>query len=395
MSALLPQATDNDSASAAYRIVEWLDLHDLDAEMLQDVIAAYHSGALADQPFFLSEMEQTESDGLDLADQRTCYFRFVLQALSSSFERIGNIRAILETISFQTFPHSGMNVPYTIDTGEGRPPVIVMNWRGRPDDLICLAHEAAHALQITLSNHMVMPPLARETCAFLGELFLIEDARKHNPTLYPLLQQVWQAENEVYLTNDLDSLSDALTDVSTPYNYRQNYPIARLVAVELFSRGNGIWLQDLFASGCKGMMHLPVMAMADLAGEIKNYLPHMPRNDPEHPAVNAYRGLGAMVLLDIDYWEGESEKQIKDYYANLLEHLRKKTAFVALNAGRRPVGYATWDEPRGDEIVTLTRQAAPFGDHLLLQRTLEHRLNHADSAAAYHFRSARAEQVAW
>ena len=273
--------------------------------------------------------------------------------------------------------------------------MIVMDWRGGPDDLICLAHEAAHALQIMLSNHMMMPPLARETCAFLGELFLIEYSREHSPSLFLHLMQTWRTENESYLTIDLDSLSDALAYPETPYHYRQNYPVARLAAVELFRRDSGKWLHDLFASGRDGMKHLPITAMANLAGDIENYLPRMPEADPEHPVVDTYRGLGAMTLLDIDYWEGESEKRIKDYYANLLEHLWTRTAFVALNADRMPVGYATWVELPGNGTVTLTRQAAPFGDHLVLQRALERHLDQADGVAAHHIRSAREEQVAW
>ncbi len=101
-----------------------------------------------------------------------------------------------------------------------------------------------------------------------------------------------------------------------------------------------------------------------------------------------------MALIDIDYWKGQSETRIEDYYADLLRHLQDQTAFVALNEQRKPIGYATWSKAsRGDEY-TLTRQAAPFGDHLALQRALERHLSKTAGVAARQNRSARQEQVA-
>ena len=102
-----------------------------------------------------------------------------------------------------------------------------------------------------------------------------------------------------------------------------------------------------------------------------------------------------MALLDIDFWKGASEKRIGDYYACLLHHLQNRTAFIALDEVRRPVGYATWHKGEGDNAVTLTRQSVPFGDHLLLQKALERHLVQDGDVLALHPSSARQEQVAW
>ena len=206
---------------------------------------------------------------------------------------------------------------------------------------------------------------------------------------------VWRKENEVYLGSDLEALSCAVADLSTPYHYRQNYTVARLTAVKMFSHGCGGWVLDLFAAGNAGMCYLPIVDMADRAGEIANYLPPLPESDPERPTINAYRSLGAMALIDIDCWQGESEKQVGEYYALLLEHLQDQTAFLALDEQRKPIGYATWLKPSQSGSVTLTRQAAPFGDHLTLQRTLERHLGREAGVLACHDRSARKEQPAW
>ena len=189
-----------------------------------------------------------------------------------------------------------------------------------------------------------MPPLAREVCAFLGELLVIAHARTAAPDLYPSLCDIWHRENDAYLGSDIDLLAAALVDPQAQYHYRQNYPVARLAAVELFNRGSGEWLRRFFASGRDGLRHVPVEELANRAGDIANYLPAMPRPEPQTPAINAYRSLGAMALIDIDYWEGQSETRIEDYYADLLRHLQDQTTFVALNEQRKPIGYATWSK---------------------------------------------------
>lgn len=296
---------------------------------------------------------------------------------------------------FSTLATECDGLPHTVDRGPDQPVLIALNWEGSPDDVICLAHEVAHAVQIILSDHKQMPPLAREVCAFLGELLVIAHARTAAPDLYPTLCDVWRRENDDYLGSDIDLLAVALADPQAQYHYRQNYPVARLAAIELFNRGSGEWLRQFFASGRDGMRHIPIEKLANRAGDIANYLPAMPRSEPETPAIDAYRSLGAMALIDIDYWEGQSETRIEDYYADLLRHLQDQTAFVALNEQRKPIGYATWSKSALGGGCTLTRQAAPFGDHLALQRALERHLGDMAGMTARHNRSARQEQVAW
>ncbi|PTN04146.1 hypothetical protein C8N32_101345 [Rhodovulum imhoffii] len=240
-----------------------------------------------------------------------------------------------------------------------------------------------------------MPPLAREVCAFLGELVVIMHARTAAPELYPALCDVWHRENDAYLGLDMDLLAAALADPQAQYHYRQNYPAARLAAVELFNRGYGECLRQFFASGRDGMRHVPIEELANRAGDVANYLPAMPQPEPETPAIDAYRSLGAMALIDIDYWEGLSETRIEDYYADLLRHLHGNTAFLALNDQRKPIGYATWLKAAQEDEYTLTRQAAPFGDHRALQSALERHLGKTAGVTARHARSATQEQVAW
>ena len=309
------------------RVVDWLEMHEFRVSEPCDVLDAYKARTISANPFYGTYKSSSVGTTTELSDRLQSFNSIVVPALIAGFDRSANIRRLLALVEFVDLLRDPETLPHTEDLGSGTSPRIAMGWRGQPEDLICLAHEAGHALQILLSGHRAMPPVARETCAFIGELLLLEYARTQTPILYETLRNVWVAENEVYLGRDLEALAQALGAPETPYNYRQNYPIARLAAVELFAQGSGSWLHDLFSAGSGGMCHLPIASMADRASDIANYLPPMPAFDAEQTAMDAYRSLGAMVLLDIEYWKGEPEKRIEDYYSGLLHHLRARTAY--------------------------------------------------------------------
>lgn len=375
---------------------DYLTIHDLDRTLLLDILAAWRAGSVGGIPERMIDcaLDQVRISP-DIWTQNECVTNLVLPAFEATL-KLPDLRNRIGTeTEFSTLIPESDGLPHTMDRGPDQTVLIALNWAGSPDDVICLAHEVGHAVQIIFSDHKQMPPLAREVCAFLGELLVIDHARTEAPGLYPALCDVWHRENDAYLGSDIDLLAAALADPQAYYHYRQNYPVARLTAVELFNRGSGEWLQQFSASGRDGMRHVPISDLANRAGDLANHLPAMPRPEPQTPAIDAYRSLGAMALIDIDYWEGQSEARIEDYYADLLRHLRDQTAFVALNEQRKPIGYATWSKPARGDKYTLTRQAAPFGDHLGLQRALERHLGDMAGMTARHNRSARQEQVAW
>ena len=372
-------------------IAEWLQVHVLDHDTVYDCLAAVGGGqisfdlqgvvpvkgALGDAGYATVGVVLTSVIGPALAP---------LLGMETSA-----VADLIASIRWGDVSEDGH--PHTIDHGTGKPPEIRMFWQGSAADLVCLAHEVAHALQLQLSAGSFMPPVARETCAFLGELALIDWARKTDTQLAAKLLNVWQEENEACFAEDCDLLRSALADPNASYTYRMNYPLARAAAIVMHRSGADA--QRLFRAGAEAMALLPLAGIADLAGQPQNYLHPLPPPDADTPATNAYRALGAMALLDIDFWKGESERRIEDYYASLLHHLQTRTAFIAFDDVHRPVGYATWRKAAGDNAVTLTRQAAPFGDHLLLQKALQRHLGQDTDVLAYHERSARQEQTAW
>lgn len=372
-------------------IAEWLRLHELSSDTVSDCIGCIESGYLQlDLDGRTEDQGDTaksgiESLGLALSKVIIPSFSAALCMESSAFA------ALVQSIGWNDV--SASELPHTKDHGAGQPPEIRMSWQGSISDVMCLAHEVAHAVQLQLSAGSFMPPVARETCAFLGELALIYWAKQNQTDLAARLLRIWREENQRYFGDDCALLRAALGDPESAYSYRMNYPLARAAAVVMWRAGDD--LQRLFKAGSEAMNLLPLARIADVAGLNQNYLPPLPLPDTDHPAIDAYRALGAIALLDIDFWKGESERRIEDYYANLLDHLQNRTAFVALDEARRPVGYATWRKATGGNTVTLTRQAAPFGDHLLLQKALERHLGQNTDVQAQHPRSARQEQVAW
>lgn len=375
--------------------LDWSKLHGFERGAVCDCLAALDSnGSLFDMaefhgPEWRDDPAHCRLEGGQLT---AALHKFVSPALAVLFEGC-DLAPLIAAIEWGTMDNVEIAQPDTVDHGVNRAPEIRMGWRGSASDLMCLAHEVAHAVQLQLSAGSLMPPVARETCAFLGELALIDWCRKNDPDLASDLLSVWREENAAYFGTDCQLLHAALANPECNYSYRMNYPLARAAAIVMWRAGADF--QRLFKAGSAAMSLLPIARIADTAGLSQNYLPPLPLPDRDQPAINAYRALGAMALLDIDFWKGEAERRIDDYYATLLHHLQNRTAFVALDEVRRPVGYAIWRSAAGDNTVTLTRQAAPFGDHLLLQKALERHLGQQSDVQTQHPRSARQEQVAW
>lgn len=315
--------------------------------------------------------------------------------MASAFDNEAKIKLLLcNHVDFQPLNNS-QQAPYTAYQEGDESPVIFMDWSGQPDDILCLAHEAAHALQILLSNHELMPPIARETCAFIGELLLLDYVKTHLSHLHGPLLDVWYSENSFYLGDCVDVLTDALNHPEVSYHYYQNYPLARLAAVQMFSVENNKSVCKLFSSGKEAMVHLPIDEMASFAKEMENPFPVLQPSDAKYPVVGAYQSLGVMALLDIEYSRNASYQCIESYYLNLLDHLQARTAFIALDNDSKPVGYATWFESNTKNNLVLTCQTALPNHRLNLQCALEQHISMTKGVDANYTRNASKEMLVW
>ena len=336
-------------------ISDWLNLHDFQIAQLREMIAAVRARGL-ERPFSFDErFPKGVIPSAELPDLSTCeaaYSSVVVPAFAKAFRYVPELHSILAEVEFETSCQEEDRRPHTIDRGEGRAPVVIMVWRpNSPESLLHLAHETAHALQILLSEHHFMPPVAREVCAFLGELVVMAHLRTRAGGLFKDLLQIWQRDNGSYLGRDLEFLRKSLGDVTAPYDYRLNYPPARIMALGLF-RGRtdrGAWYR-LFSSGGEAMKLLDLEEAVVSSVCQDNPLSPVPEENTAVPAMNIYRVLGGAVILDLVSGDSSTEKSIQDYYGGVSETLKERRLHLVLDDARRPLGYVVLEKQSREEV---------------------------------------------
>ena len=286
--------------------------------------------------------------------------------------------------------------PYTLDRGRDVYPYVSLHYKGRASDIITVAHEFSHAVQIHTGPDRFIPPILREIAAFIGELALLEHLKTTNSDIEGVIRAAWHRDNSIYFGEDTNNLYLALSEPDSPYTYRWNYPVARVLAEHLFGLLEKRELWQVFTGHWTLVQCMEAAQKADKIDAIQNSLPEAPPGDKDLPAaLNAYRALGVMTLLDIARNKGPSENRIKIYYDDFFHHIREKTAFVSIGQDRKPVGYVTWEASTDSpDIACVKRLTAPFGDHLeLIQKWKEH-LPESVSVKAKYSRKAQEEKIA-
>ena len=121
----------------------------------------------------------------------------------------------------------------TIDHGPATYPTILYRLRGDASDVLMIAHEFGHALQIIASGGRFVTPVIRELCAFTAEIALLRYCKAHDPHRYGSLLENWQADSRRYFGKLATDFAAALADDENQYEYRWNYPLARLLSLDL------------------------------------------------------------------------------------------------------------------------------------------------------------------
>ena len=371
----------------------WIDLHCLSRHELSRyieqncLISGKHGGRLSRTGKVHPKLLKA-SEAWNLASQ----------ALREAFPSLDKEITEVADNCFTQFGAPESALPCTEAKGSNGYPYVSMCFSGTAADILCVAHEFGHALQYLLADGKFVPPIQREIAAFVSELTFMQFAKQHLGELNENLKQAFTQDTEIFFENDANELLAILRKSNlsnTPYNYRMNYPVARAIALYSFHN----LLPKEFESVFRGRLRIKDLIEQEIelnsAHKLSNYLPTFVETEGEPPATNAYRSLGMMALLDINYWKGESEKQIEEYYHERLDHMRNQTAFVAIGGEKKPIGYAIWQNEKAEASIRLLRQTAPFGDHLELQQKLEQRLPKYAKVMRNHSRSAQKEQVAW
>ena len=235
----------HDIETKQHNLRDWLDLHGLDHEMCLHLLGEIRR-ASAEIPAYRNDPEQ-QSLSIDpdhvwmQVTSAMCEFLPERQAIiAETFQRSKKI-----AIAGQGKSRKAL----TIDNGPDQYPTIMYNHFGDLPDLFVVAHEFGHALQIRASEGQFMPPVMRETCAFISEGTLSSLDSSQGAPLGEKFLQYWCRSNERYFNNSAGKLRSVLRSDSENYQYGWNYPIARFLALQIsenFSR-DSVW--NVFRGG--------------------------------------------------------------------------------------------------------------------------------------------------
>jgi len=198
----------------------------------------------------------------------------------------------------------------TIDRGSNKLPYISCQLSGQTSDLIIVAHEISHAIQIVASNGSSMPSLAREVCAFIGELALMKHLKLTKSPFINIVQSSWEQESIIYFGCDKILLKNSINNPKKSYSYRWNYPIARHLALQLFESTSKSDIWELFSSGNNAPQHL--RCWIDKV-KLKSLSIKNEENDLTKHNTDIYHALGCSIYFDILRRTSESKKTIKEY----------------------------------------------------------------------------------
>ena len=213
-----------------HRMAEWLELHDLDATRIRAVLARVQPlklGAVPNRRAARASLQPNPMPALQAWGLSTRALARRCPSVSCAAERT-HIQARTNFAPDEArFPRA-----FTLhDDGSGDP-YVSCPYHGTVGDLMAVAHEFGHAVQISASRAVQLPPVLREVCAFFSELALLAALQADDPQCFALALRVWQADTHKQFTGDLARLETALLDETTPYSYQWNYPVARILAIE-------------------------------------------------------------------------------------------------------------------------------------------------------------------
>ena len=214
-------------APRTYHVADWLDLHGLTARQCEGVLSrAVHAGG--GDPAARARPAGLSGDGA---------WQVAATAMLAAFPRASEVidRARRTTLRMFHADTARAPRPFTLAAGPDGCPVVVLRYRGRIGDLITVAHELGHAVQIAASGSGFVPPVNREICAFVSELALLRHLGAELPAAHGPAVAAWEARNADYLGRDAGLLARALKDPESVYRYAWNYPVARILASECFA----------------------------------------------------------------------------------------------------------------------------------------------------------------
>lgn len=226
-------------------LADWLELNELTRETVQRQLELI--GSLDDEA--LDSLEAQCHLGLTPDEA----WAFCAEAMRAAFPGLEAEANKVETnvpkcLQPKSIKHP---VPFTYDLGFQRMPFISLHYQDRAADLLAMAHEFGHAMQIVASwqsGEGQMPPIGRDSCAFMAELALLN---AQNEKVEALLA-CHQADDVAYFGENKATLENAVLDDQSPYQYNWNYPLARQLATQLVNADEADQAVAIFRAGRGG-----------------------------------------------------------------------------------------------------------------------------------------------
>lgn len=227
-----------------YTLQDWLTLHNLTKHQVRKIC---HTHVQYPEP---SKLGQHSAEALtsvaDLLSGKEAW-ELVNYALCHKFpEQALTINHVKETTHLHLKKSTIKNQrTYTYKDPVTQTITVACPYQPTPKFLVYIAHEFAHALHYAIVKSHSPTPIQRETCAFIGELCLLEYLVIKNSPLHRKALAIWQRQNTKYLGRHLAALLEALEN-NPSYQYFWNYPIARINAIHEYQNSKPKELWRLF-----------------------------------------------------------------------------------------------------------------------------------------------------
>ncbi|WP_152612894.1 hypothetical protein [Tateyamaria sp. ANG-S1] len=217
--------------SYEYTICDWLALHRLSAERVEDVLKeiSHHRPNVSTQP----RQPAHEPSGLRASDAWKLSARALAWKFPHAAEVILDVSRTAELLVAS--PETGVSKPFTLARDKGTAPLVSICFAGNCLDVLAMAHEFGHAVQYSINADVFVNPVQREIAAFVSERVLLEYVGMLGHPSASGIRSAHISDDAIYLGGDAQSLSLALTNPAAPYRYRWNYPLARYCAARIFA----------------------------------------------------------------------------------------------------------------------------------------------------------------
>ena len=227
---VLPRLDDNeDLPKGTHTMAQWLDLHAFGEHAQARVAQMLTFEAAKTRP--IPDTCDKAHSGLDFQ----AALRLVVAALAARFPcKSEKINRVADRVRFEIAQGQAFTA-----LSQNKTVLVRLSFDGSAADLLTLAHEFGHALQLSMTSGEFVPPVRRELAAFSAEQILVDYLKLYNPVLAARVLRAHEEADARCFGEDAEALAEAMSDPAAVYSYRWNYPVARLAA----ARACG-WLPD-------------------------------------------------------------------------------------------------------------------------------------------------------